>query len=96
MRTFCVWQVASVCRDMMLEMSALQAQLSQLHQERKTLEEEVTLRLRERYDPLVRGLFSTCIQLKVGTSILTGSNPEDRLRPDMYSVQLSFRGVRIE
>lgn len=50
---------------MMLEISALRAQVARLEQEKKTLEEGLSLKFKERYDPLVRHLFSTCIQLKV-------------------------------
>ncbi|TDG99230.1 hypothetical protein EPR50_G00207510 [Perca flavescens] len=53
-----------VCRGMMLEISALQAQVAHLEEEKRTLEEQLSLKFRERYDPLVRHLFSTCIQLK--------------------------------
>lgn len=50
---------------MMLEISALRAQVARLQQEKSTLEEQLGLRFKERYDPLVRHLLSTCIQLKV-------------------------------
>lgn len=50
---------------MMLEISALQAQVAQLQEEKHSLEEQLSLTFKERYDPLVRQLFSTCIQLKV-------------------------------
>ncbi|KAA8581911.1 coiled-coil domain-containing protein 162 [Etheostoma spectabile] len=53
-----------LCRGMMLEISALQAQVAHLEEEKRTLEEQLSLKFRERYDPLVRHLFSTCIQLK--------------------------------
>ncbi|XP_073339210.1 uncharacterized protein [Pagrus major] len=57
-------EVAAVCRGMMLEVSALQARVAHLEQEKSSLEEKLSLTFKERYDPLVRHLFSTCIQLK--------------------------------
>lgn len=60
-----VRQVAAVCRGMMLEISALRAQVARLQQEKSSLEEQLGLRFKERYDPLVRHLLATCIQLKV-------------------------------
>ncbi|XP_059209493.1 coiled-coil domain-containing protein 162-like [Centropristis striata] len=54
----------AVCRGMMLEISALQAKVAHLEEEKTTLEEQLSLKFKERYDPLVRHLFSTCIQLK--------------------------------
>ncbi|XP_071354884.1 uncharacterized protein [Trachinotus anak] len=59
-------EVAGLCRGMMLEISALQARVALLEEEKRSLEEELSLRFKERYDPLVRQLFSTCIQLKAG------------------------------
>ncbi|XP_055361944.1 uncharacterized protein si:ch73-242m19.1 isoform X2 [Betta splendens] len=52
------------CRGMMLQISALQAQVAQLQEEKRSLEEQLGLRFKERYDPLVRQLFATCIQMK--------------------------------
>uniref|UniRef100_A0A8C3G8T4 Uncharacterized protein n=1 Tax=Cyclopterus lumpus TaxID=8103 RepID=A0A8C3G8T4_CYCLU len=57
-------QVDVACRGMMLQISALQTRVAHLEDERRTLEEQLGLRFKERYDPLVRHLFSTCIQLK--------------------------------
>lgn len=64
-----VRQVAAVCRGMMLEISALQAQVAHMEEEKRTLEEQLSLKLKERYDPLVRHLSSTCIQLKVWSNL---------------------------
>ena len=64
-----VRQVAAVCRGLMLEVSALQARVAHLEQEKSSMEEKLSLTFKERYDPLVRHLFSTCIQLKVGNKI---------------------------
>ncbi|TKS86985.1 Coiled-coil domain-containing protein 162 [Collichthys lucidus] len=57
-------EAAAVCRGMMLEISALKAQVAHLEQEKSFLEERLSLKFKERYDPLVRHLVSTCIQLK--------------------------------
>ncbi|XP_034419431.1 uncharacterized protein si:ch73-242m19.1 [Cyclopterus lumpus] len=57
-------EVDVACRGMMLQISALQTRVAHLEDERRTLEEQLGLRFKERYDPLVRHLFSTCIQLK--------------------------------
>ncbi|XP_068195776.1 coiled-coil domain-containing protein 162-like [Antennarius striatus] len=57
-------EVLAVCRGMMLEVSALRVRVAQLEQEKETLEEQLSLKFRERYDPLVRHLYCTCIQLK--------------------------------
>lgn len=58
-------QVAVLCRGMILEISALQARVAHLEEEKRSLEQKLSLKFKERYDPLVRQLFSTCIQLKV-------------------------------
>lgn len=60
-----MWQVASLCRGMMLEISELRAQIARSELEQETLAERLSLKFRERYDPLVRHLYCTCIQLKV-------------------------------
>ncbi len=54
-----------MCRGMMLEISALQAKVAQLEQEKNSQEKQLSLKFKERYDPLVQHLFSTCVQLKV-------------------------------
>lgn len=75
-----VRQVTAVSRGMMLEISALRAQVAHLEQEKNTQEEQLGLKFKERYDPLVRHLFSTCIQLKVRK--LKVSYPNNRYRCD--------------
>ncbi|XP_030575513.1 coiled-coil domain-containing protein 162 [Archocentrus centrarchus] len=57
-------EVANLCRGMMLEISGLQAQVAHLEEEKRTLEDQFSLKFKERYNPLVQHLFSTCIQLK--------------------------------
>ncbi|CAK6966026.1 uncharacterized protein si:ch73-242m19.1 [Scomber scombrus] len=60
----CHKEVSVLCREMILEISALQARVSQLEEEKRSLEQNLSLKFKERYDSLVRQLFSTCIQLK--------------------------------
>uniref|UniRef100_A0A3Q0RLX4 Coiled-coil domain containing 162 n=1 Tax=Amphilophus citrinellus TaxID=61819 RepID=A0A3Q0RLX4_AMPCI len=55
-------QVANLCRGMMLKISGLQAQVAHLEEEKRTLEDQFSLKFKERYNPLVQHLFSTCIQ----------------------------------
>ncbi|KAM7376223.1 hypothetical protein PAMP_005966 [Pampus punctatissimus] len=57
-------QVAVLYRGMILEMSALQVRVAHLEEEKRSREQKLSLKFKERYDPLVRQLFSTCIQLK--------------------------------
>ncbi|KAG7510523.1 hypothetical protein JOB18_024247 [Solea senegalensis] len=52
------------CREMMLEISALQAQVAHLQDEKRSLEEQLGLKFKERYNHVVRQLVSTCIQLQ--------------------------------
>lgn len=82
-----VRQASSLCRGMMLEISALRAQVARLEQEKKTLKEGLSLKFKERYDPLVRHLFSTCVQLKVrkpdGHHAKTGLN---RFRLELFKM----------
>ncbi len=68
-----VWsQVADVCRGMMADITALRAKVCQLEEEKRSLDQHLNLKHRERYDTLVRQLFSTCVLLKVCTfSVLT-------------------------
>ncbi|KTG43480.1 hypothetical protein cypCar_00011985 [Cyprinus carpio] len=57
-------KVADVCRGMMVDITALRARVSQLEEEKKSLEQHLNLKHRERYDTLVRQLFSSCLLLK--------------------------------
>ncbi|XP_029973332.1 coiled-coil domain-containing protein 162-like [Salarias fasciatus] len=57
-------ETAGLCREMMLEISDLRTQVAHLREEGRTSEERLGLKYRERYDPVVRHLFSTCIQLQ--------------------------------
>lgn len=49
----------------MVELTALRAQLSHLKEERKVLQQQLSLQHKQHYDALVRRLFTTCLQLKV-------------------------------
>ncbi|KAM6968645.1 coiled-coil domain-containing protein 162 [Tautogolabrus adspersus] len=57
-------KVSDVCRGLMLEVSALQAQVAHLEEEKRAQEERLSLKFKERYEPLMRHLCSTCIQLQ--------------------------------
>ncbi|XP_043119422.1 uncharacterized protein si:ch73-242m19.1 isoform X2 [Puntigrus tetrazona] len=57
-------KAADVCRGMMADITALRARVCQLEEEKKSLDQHVNLKHRERYDTLVRQLFSTCVLLK--------------------------------
>ncbi|XP_016401411.1 uncharacterized protein si:ch73-242m19.1 [Sinocyclocheilus rhinocerous] len=57
-------KVADVCRGMMVDITALRARVSQLEEEKRSLDQHLNLKHRERYDTLVRQLFSTCVLLK--------------------------------
>lgn len=75
----------------MLEVSALRARVAHLEQEKSSLAEKLGLTFKERYDPLVRHLFSTCIQLKVGNKILYQFL---RLLPLLYSSMHQRSNIR--
>ncbi|XP_067312201.1 uncharacterized protein si:ch73-242m19.1 [Pseudorasbora parva] len=57
-------KVADVCRGMMVDITALRARVSQMEEEKRSLDQHLNLKHRERYDTLVRQLFSTCVLLK--------------------------------
>ncbi|CAJ1073323.1 uncharacterized protein si:ch73-242m19.1 isoform X2 [Xyrichtys novacula] len=80
-----------VCRRLMLEISALQAQVVYLEEEERTQEERLGLKFREQYQPLIRHLCSTCIQLK-------GRLDEQRLQmeEDMSEMMNRVRGEGVE
>lgn len=63
-------QASGSCRHMMLEISALQARVAHLEDEKHSLEEKLCLKFKEHYDHVVRQLVSTCVQLKVRGSSL--------------------------
>ncbi|XP_055028524.2 coiled-coil domain-containing protein 162 [Misgurnus anguillicaudatus] len=57
-------KVAEVCREMMIEITALRARITQLEEEKRNLDQHLNLKHRQHYDSLVHHLFSTCIHLK--------------------------------
>uniref|UniRef100_A0A674BR80 Coiled-coil domain containing 162 n=1 Tax=Salmo trutta TaxID=8032 RepID=A0A674BR80_SALTR len=57
-------EVSGLCRGMMLQTTALRTRVTQLEEEQRDLEQQISLKYRQCYDSLVRQLFSTCIQLK--------------------------------
>lgn len=52
------------CRDLMLENSALNARVAFLEEEKSNVGEQLSLKLTEEYDALVRRLLSNCVQLQ--------------------------------
>ncbi|XP_039992863.1 coiled-coil domain-containing protein 162-like [Xiphias gladius] len=70
-------EVSGLCRGMMLEISALRAQVAHLEEEKRCLEEHLSLKFKERYDPLVRQLFSTCIRLKARLDVYRRQMEQD-------------------
>lgn len=64
-------EVSGLCRGMMLQTTALRTRVTQLEEEQRGLEQQISLKYRQCYDSLVRQLFSTCIQLKVRNAFKT-------------------------
>lgn len=89
-----MWQVADLCGGMMLEISQLRAQIARCEQEQKTLEERLVLKFRERYEPLVRHLYCTCIKLKVSRP--DGHCRQPQAQPEMFFSMLSFSEKNFE
>ncbi|XP_074547863.1 uncharacterized protein LOC141806315 isoform X3 [Halichoeres trimaculatus] len=84
-------EVSAVCRGMMLEISALQAQVAHLEEKERSQERRLGLKFREQYEPLIRHLCSTCIQLK-------GRLDEQRLQmeQDVSEMVNRIRGEGVE
>ncbi|XP_076156269.1 coiled-coil domain-containing protein 162-like [Alosa pseudoharengus] len=57
-------KAAALCRGLMVEMTALRAQLAHVEEERNTLQQQLRAQHRLHYDTLVQRLFTTCLQLK--------------------------------
>ncbi|XP_056624604.1 uncharacterized protein si:ch73-242m19.1 isoform X2 [Triplophysa dalaica] len=57
-------KVAEVCREKMVEITALRARVTQLEEEKRSSDQQLSLKHRQRYDSLVRQLFCTSILLK--------------------------------
>uniref|UniRef100_A0A3P8YUZ1 Coiled-coil domain containing 162 n=1 Tax=Esox lucius TaxID=8010 RepID=A0A3P8YUZ1_ESOLU len=57
-------ELSGLCRGMMMQTTTLRTRIAQLEEEQRGLQQQISLQYRQRYDSLVRQLFSTCIQLK--------------------------------
>lgn len=52
---------------MIMEITALRAQVADLEEENLSLKEKIRKEVRDEYESLVQNLFVTCVHLKVGT-----------------------------
>lgn len=52
---------------MIMEITALRAQVADLEEENLSLKEKIRKEVRDEYASLVQNLFVTCVHLKVGT-----------------------------
>ncbi|NXL85400.1 CC162 protein, partial [Alectura lathami] len=57
-------QIAGLSHGMIMEITALRAQLTDLEEENVGLKEEIRKEVRDEYESLVRNLFLTCVHLK--------------------------------
>ncbi|OXB67983.1 hypothetical protein ASZ78_006619, partial [Callipepla squamata] len=57
-------QIAGLSHEMIMEITALRAQLADLEDENAGLKEKIRKEVRDEYEPLVRSLFGTCVHLK--------------------------------
>ncbi|KAL0969797.1 hypothetical protein UPYG_G00232430 [Umbra pygmaea] len=57
-------EVSGICRGMAMQNTALRIQIAHLEEEQQGLQQQISLQYKQRYDSLVRQLFTTCIQLK--------------------------------
>ncbi|KAI1895743.1 hypothetical protein AGOR_G00109630 [Albula goreensis] len=57
-------QVADLCREMMVEITALRNRLAHMKEDQRGVQDRLNAEHQHRYDSLVRYLFSTCMQLK--------------------------------
>ncbi|KAG7465708.1 hypothetical protein MATL_G00156270 [Megalops atlanticus] len=57
-------QVAELCRGMMAEITALRSRVAHMQEDRAALQEQLSTQHQQRYEALIRHLFSTCLQLK--------------------------------
>ncbi|XP_062429060.1 coiled-coil domain-containing protein 162-like [Rhea pennata] len=60
----CDSHIAGLSHEMIMEITALRAQLTDLEEENLHLKEKIRQEVREEYESLVRSLFVTCIHLK--------------------------------
>ncbi|KAM6207430.1 coiled-coil domain-containing protein 162-like [Sarcoramphus papa] len=57
-------QIVGLCHGMIMEITALRAQLADLEEENLGLKEKIRREVRDEYESLVRNLFVTCVHLK--------------------------------
>ncbi|XP_042659263.1 coiled-coil domain-containing protein 162-like [Tyto alba] len=57
-------QIVGLCHGMIMEITALRAQLADLEEENLGLKEKTRKEVRDEYESLVRNLFVTCVHLK--------------------------------
>ncbi|XP_009287481.1 PREDICTED: coiled-coil domain-containing protein 162 [Aptenodytes forsteri] len=57
-------QIVGLCHGMIMEITALRAQLADLEEENLGLKEKIRKEVRDEYGSLVRNLFVTCVHLK--------------------------------
>ncbi|XP_054675028.1 uncharacterized protein LOC129203961 isoform X2 [Grus americana] len=57
-------QIVGPCHGMIMEITALRAQLADLEEENLGLKEKIRKEVRDEYESLVRNLFATCVHLK--------------------------------
>uniref|UniRef100_A0A8D0FDL1 Coiled-coil domain-containing protein 162 n=1 Tax=Strix occidentalis caurina TaxID=311401 RepID=A0A8D0FDL1_STROC len=57
-------QIVGLCHGMIMEITALRAQLADLEEENLGLKEKIRKEVRDEYESLVRNLFVTCVHLK--------------------------------
>ncbi|XP_074720687.1 coiled-coil domain-containing protein 162-like [Strix uralensis] len=58
-------QIVGLCHGMIMEITALRAQLADLEEENLGLKEKIRKEVRVEYESLVRNLFVTCVHLKL-------------------------------
>ncbi|XP_036398053.1 coiled-coil domain-containing protein 162 [Megalops cyprinoides] len=57
-------QVAELCRGMMAEITALRSRVAHMEEDQTALQQQLSTQYQQRYEALIRHLFSTCVQLK--------------------------------
>ncbi|NXS48497.1 CC162 protein, partial [Balaeniceps rex] len=57
-------QIVGMCHGMIMEITALRAQLADLEEENLGLKEKIRKEVRDEYESLVRNIFVTCVHLK--------------------------------
>uniref|UniRef100_A0A8C0IC00 CC162 protein n=1 Tax=Bubo bubo TaxID=30461 RepID=A0A8C0IC00_BUBBB len=57
-------EIVGLCHGMIMEITALRAQLADLEEENLGLKEKIRKEVRDEYESLVRNLFVTCVHLK--------------------------------